>query len=220
MRLLGQEEFRENAAPSPADADPAAILVKIAEATAGPPPRDDAADDIWRTPGMHDAHSTYDTDPRWTSAAAPITQSLAPAAPQPPFDHRGHPEPEKPKSRARAAALVIAALVAVAGTVGGAAYVTAQSSPGGVQHVNNPSIEPVASESPTETPSPTVSENPTPVIRSTRPSPTPESSTPTETKTTKMPSKTPTKTRTPTRTPTITPSTPDPSTGPAQPAAS
>jgi serine/threonine protein kinase len=214
MRLLGQEDAPPETAPAGGDADPAAILVKIAEATSAPLPADEAgndADDIWRTP------AELDTEPPWTPAPAPVTQSMPPAAARTPFGEPSRPEPVERKRRFRGAALVIAAAVAVVGTVGGTAYVMAQSSPGGVQHVNNPTTEPVPSETPTETPSPTKSKKPKPIIRSTQPSPSP---TPSESKTTKTPSQTPTRTHTPTRTPTVSPSEPNPSSTPPEPTVS
>ncbi|HEU5156172.1 MAG TPA: protein kinase [Streptosporangiaceae bacterium] len=228
MRLLGQEDAVGGPAATPANEDPAAILVKIAEATARPPA---------------DPASAYQTGPRSPAAAEFGPDDFAGAAehtrslpggrgePAPPFPDSAwaeftHPEdrefaaaaePPPGRGRARAVALTTAAIVAVAATVGGTAYVMAQSS-SGVQNVNNPTGAPVTSDAASAPPplTPTVepTSRPTPTVRPTAPRTTSltRSPTPRPTRTSTRPTPTRTKTRTPTPTPTPTP--PDPSGSP------
>ena len=239
MRLLGQEDAVAGPGPAapPANEDPAAILVKIAEATARPPTE--------AQPGAGYDAAGYD-------AAAARTQSLprsgsperganrldpaGPGAGSPPLIESalseftdpegfefgagagiGDDDDERPRrGRARAVALTTAAIVTVAATVGGTAYVMAQSS-SGVRHVNNPTGAPVVTVEPTSVPPPSTSAPPTrkpptiqPTVRRTVPQTSSPSATPT--RTSARPTPTPTRTRTPTPTPTPTP--PDPSTSP------
>ena len=257
MRLLGQEDaFAGPAGPAgtPANEDPAAILVKIAEATARPPAAPEtgaaaggraagfaAASGMGTEPGAgagpgfgaghHDGASHTQSLPGrpgpeyaadWFDPAGPSGPGGpggpgpgGPGGPDGPdgpggFEYGGAGEP--PKRRGRAVALTTAAIVAVAATVGGTAYVMAQSAPG-VRHVNNPTTEPATSEWPSSD-LPTSSAAPTrhaPAVQPTlhrtptlTPSPTPRTS-----RSTARP--TPTRTRTRTPTPSPTPSSPDPS---------
>jgi serine/threonine protein kinase len=241
MRLLGQEDAVIGpAAAPPANADPAAILVKIAEATARPSP------DAQPGAGLDGAAAhTQSLSPSGTAEPSGSWRDPArPGATSPPLIESAlsdftDPEglefgagpgggagvgggagaaPPPGRGRARAVVLTTAAIMAVAATVGGTAYVMAQSSPG-VRHVNNPTSAPVTSE-PTSIPSPAASAEPTrytptvrPTVRRTVPrSPSPTSSAPSTSRTSARPTPTHTKTRTPTPTPTPTP--PDPSTSP------
>ncbi|HEX6470057.1 MAG TPA: protein kinase [Streptosporangiaceae bacterium] len=228
MRLLGQEDAAPapSGAPVPAEGgDPAAILVKIAEATARPdvPAGPDTAAD--RRParsdprfagagfadaGFADAGST--APPGYTGWEAGAPAPSAEAA-EPPVRH----------GRARGVALTTAAIVAVAATVGGTAYVLAQSPPPNIRHVNNPTSAPNstdisdASEPPPAAPIPTVPaprrRTPTavPTVQRTPAGlPSPTAGSPRSTR----PAPTPSKTRTATPTPTPTPTEPDPSSSP------
>jgi hypothetical protein len=253
MRLLGQEDAVAGPAPAapPANEDPAAILVKIAEATARPPAG--AQPRAGHDAAGYDAagHEAAGLDAAGLDAAAARTQSLppggrpghggnwrdpaGPGAGSPPpiesalseftdpdgfaFGAGARPGDEPPRrGRARAVALTTAAIVTVAATVGGTAYVMAQSSPG-VRHVNNPTSAPETVE-PTSVPPPSTSAAPTtyeptvrPTVRRTTVTRTPSPS-PSPSRTSARPTPTPTKTRTPTPTPTPTP--PDPSTPPPE----
>jgi hypothetical protein len=212
MRLLGEEGsggvMSRAVRTGSAAEDPAAILVKIAEATARPAAGhhadSSATQALAGSAGMPEA-----TSPRLREAAYAELED-SPAAPG------EYGEPDRP-GRRRATALTIAAIVAVAVTAGGTAYVLAQSE-SGVRHVNNnPTVAPVASETPsaeptsakpkkTRTPTARPTLIPTPSrIASARPSPTRTTRRPTPTPT---PTKTRTSTPTPTPTPTSTPPAP------------
>jgi serine/threonine protein kinase len=225
MRLLGQEDAVAGPAAPPADEDPAAILVKIAEATARPdvPAAPDPGAD-WR-PARTDAGFA---DAAFATFAAPSGPpappgygewAVEPAAPG------EAAEPPARQSRARAVALTTAAIVAVAATVGGTAYVMAQSPPPNIQHVNNPTSAPNSTDisDASAPPPPTV---PIPAVSARQPSrtgepssmprPLPRTSAPTASTSRPLTSPKPTPTRTrPTPTPTPTPPTsPDPSSSP------
>jgi Protein kinase domain len=267
MRLLGQEDAAAGPAPAgpAATEDPAAILVKIAEATARPSsgarpgagrdaaPGYDGYDAVTGRNAVtgHNAAAGYDASAGYDAAAA-RTQSLPPSgrpehgarwqnpdgpdgmAPPPiesalsdfagpggrefgdlAGDLAGDEDEPPRRGRARAVALTTAAIVAVAATAGGTAYVLAQSAPG-VRHVNNPTSAPVTAD-PTSLPPPSASAAPPTPTATVRPtvrrtvSRTP-SATPTPSRTSTRPTPTPTKTRTLTPTPTPTP--PDPSSSP------
>jgi hypothetical protein len=218
MRLLGQEDARigsSSAAAAPAADDPAAILVKIAEATARPGAGhhvDSSATQALSGPGdLPEATSPRLREAAYAELADPVAA---------PGDYDGPEGPADRPGRRRAAVLTFAAIVAVAVTAGGTAYVLAQSE-SGVQHVNNnPTVAPVLSETPSEEPtSAKPTKTRTPVVRPTlRPTPTRTASPrPSPTRTTRRPEPqpTPTKTRTSTPTPTPTPtkSTPTPTVG-------
>jgi serine/threonine protein kinase len=182
MRLLGEDA---RPAPAAADDDPAAILVKIAEATARPPMQNDSA-------------TTQSLSGGWVDR--PMPEVTAPPSAEYPEE-----APGERRGRSRAAVLTVAVIAAIAGTAGGAAYVMAQSS-NGVRHVNNPTAEPIISDTPSETPTSVKPKTKTPTARPTvRPTRTRITPSPSPTRTTERPSPTPTKTKTPTRTPTPTP---------------
>lgn len=275
MRLLGQEDAMAGPAAAPADEDPAAILVKIAEATARPPGEAGTGAGQAGQAG-HSGHSGHNGHGRngyqghsgdnghgndgydayhghegqtsqtqslsgrpagepggWADPAGPGGPGAPGAAspafiesaysdfadPDDPGPWRTEPGAAKPRSgrgRARAVALTTAAIVAVAVTVGGTAYVMAQS-PSGVQHVNNPTSEPVTSEIPTSPESPISSVPATthsPTVRPTVRHTLPTTPSPTPSVSTSSPRPTPTRTRTRTPTPTPTPTPPDPSSSP------
>ncbi|HZB31432.1 MAG TPA: serine/threonine-protein kinase [Streptosporangiaceae bacterium] len=244
MRLLGQEDAVAGPAPAaPANEDPAAILVKIAEATARPPAgaqpgaaRPEIGHDLATShtqalpPRGSPEHGANWLDPAGPGAGAPrLTDSALSDLTDPEgFEFgagagagagpgaAGYGDEPPRRGRARAVALTTAAIVAVAATAGGTAYVLAQGSPG-VRHVNNPTGDPVTVE-PTSMPPPSsTSAAPTrqaPTIQPTvhRTLPRSASPSPSPSRTSARPTPTPTKTRTPTPTPTPTP--PDPSSSP------
>jgi serine/threonine protein kinase len=240
MRLLGQEDV---VAASPhAGEDPSAVLVKIAEATTRLPAGADG--DASRTRSLPSGPGGPGARPHadWPAPAAdatvpPFLESLFagvadPAGAAGNDDFRGpdgrhgaEPGPDGPerpvgRGRARAVALTTAAVVAVAVTVGGTAYVMAQS-PSGVRHVNNPTSAPATSEAAPPSSAEVVPSTsvlpvtPVPAIQPTVSQSLPRTSSPAPTPSRSSPRPTPTRTRTRTPTPTSpSPTPPDPSTSP------
>ena len=220
MRLLGQEDLATGSSATvlPAADDPAAILVKIAEATARPPVghhgEPSATQALSGAPGLPEATSL-----RLRAAAYAELEHPANAngeyAVYAADDGSGRPA-DRPR-RSRAIALTVAAIMVIAATAGGTAYVLAQSKPG-VRHVNNPTTEPIPSEPPTETPT---SARPEKTTQTTTPAGTASPPTSTTRATRRPPTRPatrpPAKTRTPTPTPT--PSEPEPTETPPAPTA-